>query len=115
MIIVTAEQIAGRRVVRTLGLVKGNTVRACHAADDLLAFFKNLAGGELVEYTGVISQAREQALDRMVREAQNLGADAITSLRFTTGYVTHGAAEILAYGTAVVTEAVSPAPDTDNT
>ncbi len=104
MIVVTTESVPGYRIARHLGMVKGNTVRACHAADDLVAWLKNLAGGELAEYTKVISQAREQALDRMVQEARSLGANAVVGLRFTTGYVTHGAAEILAYGTAVVVE-----------
>jgi uncharacterized protein YbjQ (UPF0145 family) len=108
MIIVTTDNVAGHRITRNLGMVKGNTVRACHVGDDLLAFLKNLAGGELVEYTEVISQAREQALDRMVQEAKSLGANAIVDLRFTTGYVTHGAAEILAYGTAVIVEDITP-------
>ena len=104
MIIVTTDQIPGRRIVQALGMVKGNTVRACHAGDDLMAFLKNLVGGELAEYTQVISQAREQALDRMAQEARELGGNAVVGLRFTTGYVTQGAAEILAYGTAVVAD-----------
>jgi uncharacterized protein YbjQ (UPF0145 family) len=104
MIMVTTDDIAGRRIVRSLGMVKGNTVRACHAGEDFMAFLKNLVGGELIEYTEVIGQAREQALDRMVQEAKDLGADAIVGLRFATGYVTQGAAEILVWGTAVITE-----------
>lgn len=104
MIVVTTESVPGYRIARNLGMVKGNTVRACHAGDDLVAWLKNLAGGELAEYTKVISQAREQALDRMVQEARKLGANAVVGLRFSTGYVTHGAAEILAYGTAVIVE-----------
>jgi len=104
MIMVTTESIAGRRIVRSLGMVKGNTVRACHAGEDFMAFLKNLVGGELVEYTEVIGQAREQALDRMVQEARDLGANAIVGLRFATGYVTQGAAEILVWGTAVIAE-----------
>jgi uncharacterized protein YbjQ (UPF0145 family) len=104
MIVATIHDIAGRRVIRTLGLVKGNTVRACHMGEDLVAFMKNLVGGELAEYTEVIAQAREQALDRMRGEAEALGANAILGLRFSTFYVTQGAAEIMAYGTAVVLE-----------
>ena len=104
MIVVTTEGITGRKITRTLGMVKGNTVRACHAGEDLLAFVKNLVGGELTEYTEVISQAREQALDRMLLEARALGANAVTCLRFSTFYVTQGAAEIMAYGTAVVVD-----------
>ena len=104
MIVVTTENITGRKTVRTLGIVKGNTVRACHVGEDLMAFMKNLVGGELGEYTEVIAQAREQAIDRMIEEAKTLGANAVVGLRFSTFYVTHGAAEIMAYGTAVVVE-----------
>ena len=102
--VVTTETIPNRRVTRTLGIVKGNTVRACHVGEDLMAFMKNLVGGELAEYTEVIAQAREQALDRMLQEARSLGANAVVGFRFSTFYVTQGAAEIMAYGTAVVTE-----------
>ena len=104
MIVVTTEYISGQKTIRTLGIVKGNTVRACHAGEDLMAFMKNLVGGELGEYTEVIAQAREQAIDRMIEEAKTLGANAVVGLRFSTFYVTHGAAEIMAYGTAVVVE-----------
>jgi uncharacterized protein YbjQ (UPF0145 family) len=104
MIVVTTECIFGQKTIRTLGIVKGNTVRACHAGEDLMAFMKNLVGGELGEYTEVIAQAREQAIDRMIEEAKTLGANAVVGLRFSTFYVTHGAAEIMAYGTAVVVE-----------
>jgi uncharacterized protein YbjQ (UPF0145 family) len=106
MIVVSTDSIAGRRITRTLGIVKGNTVRACHVGEDLMAFLKNLVGGEVPEYTEVIAQAREQALDRMVEEARNLGANAVLGLRFSTTYVTQGTAEIMAYGTAVVAEDV---------
>jgi len=104
MIVVTTESISGRKTLRTLGIVKGNTVRACHVGEDLMAFMKNLVGGELSEYTEVIAQAREQAIDRMIEEAKTLGANAVLGLRFSTFYVTMGAAEIMAYGTAVVVE-----------
>ncbi len=104
MIVVTTESIATKKVTRTLGVVKGNTVRACHLGEDIMAFVKNLVGGELGEYTEVIAQAREQALDRMVQEARQLGANAVVGLRFSTFYVTQGAAEIMAYGTAVFVE-----------
>jgi len=104
MIVATTDEIAGRRATRTLGLVKGSTVRACHVGEDIVAFMKNLVGGELAEYTEVVAQAREQALDRMIGEAKALGANAILGLRFSTFYVTQGAAEIMAYGTAVVIE-----------
>jgi uncharacterized protein YbjQ (UPF0145 family) len=102
MIVATTDVIPDRRIARTLGLVKGNTVRACHMGEDLVAFMKNLVGGELAEYTEVIAQSREQALDRMIGEARALGANAVLGLRFSTFYVTQGAAEIMAYGTAVV-------------
>ena len=104
MIVVTTESIAKKEVTRTLGVVKGNTVRACHLGEDIMAFVKNLVGGELNEYTEVIAQAREQALDRMVQEAKALGANAVLGLRFSTFYVTQGAAEIMAYGTAAYVE-----------
>ncbi len=104
MIVVTTESVIGRKTLRTLGIVKGNTVRACHVGEDLMAFMKNLVGGELSEYTEVIAQAREQAIDRLIEEAKTLGANAVVGLRFSTFYVTQGAAEIMAYGTAVVVE-----------
>ena len=104
MIVVTTESIGGRKTLRTLGVVKGNTVRACHLGEDIMAFVKNLVGGELSEYTEIIAQAREQAIDRMVGEARSLGANAVLGLRFSTFYVTQGAAEIMAFGTAVVVE-----------
>jgi uncharacterized protein YbjQ (UPF0145 family) len=104
MIVVSTERVAGYKTFRTLGIVKGSTVRACHLGEDLMAFVKNLVGGELAEYTEVIAQAREQALDRMIQDAKALGANAILGLRFSTFYVTQGAAEIMAYGTAVILE-----------
>ena len=107
MIVVTTENVARHRAARTLGIVKGNTVRACNLGEDFMAFVKNLVGGELVEYTQVIAQAREQAIDRMVREARDLGANAVLGVCFSTFYVTQGAAEIMAYGTAVVLEDIS--------
>lgn len=108
MIAVTTEEIANHRIIKTLGIVRGNTVRACHVGEDLIAFMKNLVGGELGEYTEVIAQAREQAIDRMVQEARELGANAIVGIRFSTFYVTQGAAEIMAYGTAVLAEGLEP-------
>ena len=104
MIVVTTDRIEGRRLVRTLGVVKGNTVRARDVGTDLIAFLKNLVGGEVQEYTEVIAQAREQALDRMVSNAEAMGANGVVGLRFSTSYVTRGTAEIMAYGTAVVLE-----------
>lgn len=104
MILVSTDGVGGRTIQRSLGIVKGNTVRACHLGEDIVAFLKNLVGGELTEYTEVIAKSREQAIDRMVEEARALGADAVVGLRFSTSYVTQGAAEIMAYGTAVVLE-----------
>ncbi len=104
MIIVSSATIAGQRVVRTLGIVRGNTIRARHLGRDILAVFKNIVGGEIEEYTKMMAEAREQATDRMVEEATNLGANAITDVRFTTSYIMGAASEILVFGTAVLTE-----------
>ncbi|HJN44030.1 MAG: hypothetical protein CL477_11675 [Acidobacteria bacterium] len=104
MIVVTANRVSGKRVVRTLGLVRGNTIRARHIGKDIMAVFRNIVGGEVAEYTKLLAESREQALDRMVDEARGLGADAVISLRFQTSMIMGGAAELLAYGTAVVLE-----------
>lgn len=104
MIVVTSSGIAGKRVVRTLGLVRGNTIRARHIGRDIMAGLRNIVGGEVREYTKLLAESREQALDRMVEEARGLGANAIVDVRFTTSMVMQGAAELLAYGTAVVVE-----------
>jgi uncharacterized protein YbjQ (UPF0145 family) len=101
MIVVTTPDVAGMRVVGTLGLVRGSTIRARHVGKDILAILRNMAGGEIREYTKMLGEAREQAIDRMVEEAEMLGADAITSVRFQTSMVQSGAAEMLCYGTAV--------------
>lgn len=102
MILTTSSNIAGKKVVKTLGLVKGNTVRVRHIGKDILAFLKNIVGGEVQEYTKLLAESREQALDRMIKEAENLGANAIVDVRFTTSYIMQGAAELLVFGTAVV-------------
>ena len=104
MIIVTANRITGKRIVRSLGLVRGNTIRARHIGKDIMAVFRNIVGGEVSEYTKLLAESREQALDRMVEEAHGLGANAIISLRFSTSMIMGAAAELLAYGTAVVVE-----------
>jgi len=104
MIVVSSETITGKRIVRTLGLVRGNTIRARHVGKDIMAAFRNLVGGEVSEYTKMMAESREQALDRLVEEAEELNADAVVSLRFVTSMVMQGAAELLAYGTAVVVE-----------
>jgi uncharacterized protein YbjQ (UPF0145 family) len=101
MIVSTSDTIAGKKVVETLGLVRGNTIRARHIGRDIMAGLKNIVGGEIYEYTKLMGEAREQALDRMQSEAQVLGADAVIEVRFTTSVIMGGAAELLAYGTAV--------------
>jgi len=104
MILTTGATIAGRRVLKTLGLVKGNTIRARHVGKDILAGLKNLVGGEIEEYTKMLAEARDQAVDRMIAEAVELGGNAITDIRFSTSYIMGAASEIMAYGTAVVVE-----------
>ena len=104
MIVVTSEHIAGKKVVRTLGLVRGNTVRARHIGKDIMAGLRNIVGGEVHEYAKLIAESREQTLDRMIAEAASLGANAIIATRFTTSVMAAGAAELLAVGTAVVVE-----------
>jgi len=104
MIVTTSSTIAGKQVIRTLGLVRGNTIRARHIGKDIMALMRNLVGGEVSEYTKMLAEAREQALDRMVEEARSLGANAIVDVRFATSMLMQGAAELLAYGTAVVVE-----------
>ena len=104
MIITTSEDISGKKIVRVLGLVRGNTIRARHLGKDILAGLKTIVGGEISEYTKLIAESREQALDRMTAEAKSLGANAVVMMRFSTSQVMSGAAELLAYGTAVVIE-----------
>lgn len=101
MLISTTETVAGKNITATLGIVRGNTIRARHVGTDIIAALRNLIGGEVSEYTKLMGEAREQALDRMVANAEALGADAITGVRFSTSMIAQGAAEILAYGTAV--------------
>jgi uncharacterized protein YbjQ (UPF0145 family) len=105
MIITTTDTVEGRRVSQVLGLVRGNTVRTRNIGADILAGLRNLVGGEVNEYTKMLAQSREQSMDRMRAEALALGANAIVAVRLTTSTVMQGAAEILAYGTAVVLEA----------
>ena len=104
MITATSEQIVGKRIVKTLGLVRGNTIRARHAGKDIKALFRHLIGGEITEYTKLMGESREQAMDRMIANAESLGANAVVSVRLMTSMLMGGAAEILAYGTAVVVE-----------
>ena len=104
MILTTMQSLPGYRIVRVIGLVKGNTIRARDIGRDFIAVLKNITGGEIEEYTKMIAESREQAIDRLVNEADNLNADAVIGVRFGTTSVMNGAAEILAYGTAVVIE-----------
>ncbi len=104
MIVVTTENIPGKKIVKAFGLVKGNTIRARHIGRDIMASFRNVIGGEITEYTKMMAESREQSLDRMIEEAKKLGANAIIGSRFITASVMQGAAELLAYGTAVTVE-----------
>lgn len=104
MIIVTSDNVPGRKIVKTLGLVRGNTIRARHLGRDIMAGLKNIVGGEIEEYTKMLAESREQSIDRMIEAAEEMGANAVVCLRFTTSAIMGGAAELLAYGTAVVVE-----------
>ncbi|HET6441177.1 MAG TPA: YbjQ family protein [Phycisphaerae bacterium] len=104
MIVVTTETVLGKTTREVLGLVRGNTIRARHIGQDIKAVFRNLIGGEIVEYTKLMAESREQAIDRMTDAARELGANAIVGMRFTTSMIMGGAAELLAYGTAVIVE-----------
>ena len=98
------EVIPGRRVLRHLGLVQGSTVRSKHAGKDIMAGLKNFVGGELKGYTELLIEARDEAIGRMVAQAQSVGANAVLNVRFSTSNITSGAAEVMAYGTAVFAE-----------
>lgn len=101
MIVTTTETIPGKEIAEALGICRGSTVRARNVGRDMLAGFKNLVGGEIDGYTKLQADSREQALQRMVQDAEKLGADAVVNVRFTTSTIMQGASEILAYGTAV--------------
>ena len=101
MILTTVNNIPGKQIRETLGLVRGNTIRAKHIGKDILAGFRNIVGGEIKEYTEALNEAREEAMKRMLKQAEELGADAIIGIRFTTSQIMSGAAELLVYGTAV--------------
>ena len=101
MIVVTTPDVAGQEITEVLGMVRGSSIRTKHVGKDVIATMRNVAGGEIFEYTKMMAQAREQAVDRMIEEAQALGADAIVAVRFQTSMVMRGAAEMLCYGTAV--------------
>lgn len=104
MIVTTSDSIADKKTVKTLGLVRGNTIRARHLGKDILAGLRNIIGGEIGEYTKLMGESREQAIDRMTQNAAELGGNAVISVRLTTSMIMGGAAEIVAYGTAVVVE-----------
>ena len=101
MIVVTTEQVEGKRVTETLGLVRGSTIRARHVGRDIMAGLRNIVGGEVKDYTVMLAQAREEALQRMIEQAEKMGANAVVGTRFVTSMVMSGAAEMVAYGTAV--------------
>jgi len=101
VLVTTSHIVPGVEIVEALGVAKGNVIRAKHVGTDIVAGLRNLFGGELIEYTKLMSEAREQANDRMIAHTQEMGANAIVSMRFATSMVTKGAAEILSYGTAV--------------
>jgi uncharacterized protein YbjQ (UPF0145 family) len=104
MLLSTTDTIVGKKITKQLGLAKGNTIRARHIGRDIVAILRHIIGGEITEYTKMMAESREQALDRMTEDAQKSGANAIVGVRFTTQMVMAGASEILAYGTAVVVE-----------
>ena len=101
VILTTLDHVPGKSIVKALGLARGNTIRARHMGKDIMAGFKNMVGGEIVDYTKMMAESREQALDRLVEDAASMGADAVVGLRFTTTSMMQGAAEFLVYGTAV--------------
>ncbi len=102
MIVVTTDRVEGKEIKEVFGLVKGNTVRARHLGKDIMAGLRNIVGGELTEYSRLLAESREQSLARMTERAEEMGANAIVGTRFVTSMIASGAAEILAYGTAVV-------------
>ncbi len=104
MLITSTFDIADKTIVKTLGLVKGNTIRARHIGRDIMAGLRGIVGGELHEYTKLLAESREQALDRMIEDAEKLGADAVVGVSFSTSVMSQGAAELMAFGTAVLIE-----------
>ena len=102
MIITTSNQIEGKKIVKTIGLVRGSTIRARHMGRDIMAGLRSLVGGEITDYTKMMAESREQALQRMTTDAEKQGANAIIGVRFTTSMIMQNASEILAYGTGVV-------------
>ena len=110
MIVVNTETIPGYEILEVKGLVQGNTIRAKHLGRDITASLKNLVGGELTQYTELLTESRRQAVDRMIQQAQELGANAVVNIRFTTSSIAAGAAELYAYGTAVTITGSSANP-----
>ena len=104
MLLSTTDTIEGMKIVQHLGLVRGNTIRARHIGRDIMAGLRNIVGGEITDYTKMMAESREQAIDRMIENAQNLGANAIVGVKFSTSMVIQMAAEILVYGTAIIVE-----------
>lgn len=104
ILVITQDEFADYKITETIGLVKGNTIRARHIGKDIMASLRTIVGGEITEYTKMLAESREQSLDRMIENAKQLGADGIVCLRFTTSAVMQGSAELLAYGTAVKLE-----------
>jgi len=104
MLLSTTDTIYGKKIIKHLGLVRGNTIRARHIGRDIMAGLRNVVGGEITDYTKMMGESREQAIDRMIEDAQKLGANAIVGVAFSTSMVMQMAAEILAFGTAVVVE-----------
>ena len=104
MIITTSDEVEGKKITKTIGLVRGSTIRARHVGRDIMAGLRSLVGGEIVDYTKMMAEAREQAIQRMVEDAEKQGANAVVSMRFSTSMIMSNASEILAYGTGVVVE-----------
>ena len=102
MIITTSDQVEGKKITKTIGLVRGSTIRARHVGRDIMAGLRSLVGGEIVDYTKMMAEAREQAIQRMVEDAEKQGANAVVGMKFTTSMIMSNASEILAYGTGVV-------------
>lgn len=101
MILTNIEEVPGKKIIQHYGLVQGNTIRAKHVGKDILAGFKNIFGGELAAYTELLSESRQEATNRMIQQAESMGANAIINVRYSTSSVAQGAAELYAYGTAV--------------
>ncbi len=102
MIIITSDQMEGKKIVKTIGLVRGSTIRTRHVGRDIMASLRSIVGGEITEYTKMMAEAREEAIQRMVEDAEKQGANAVVGMRFTTSMIMQSAAAILAYGTGVV-------------